>query len=249
MTEPGIALHHRAEAGAVVVSPVGQLGLATYAPLRDYLLKCAVEQPTAIVVDLTGLRVPAASSLVLFSSVAAQLSPWPEVPIRLVASAAAVPGGAPLRRFVAVDATIAEALSAVGAPPVRRVARLGLPNDFDALRACRAFIARACREWGVAALAPDAVLVGNELVENTLRHTLSAPHVRVELRRDLLTVAVEDSSPRRPRFHEPDGCGRPRRGLLIVAGVSASWGCAPTLRGGKVVWAVLRAQPKSESPQ
>ena len=35
------------------------------------------------------------------------------------------------------------------------------------------------------------------------------------------------------------------RGLLLVAAVSESWGVLPTSDGGKVVWAVLAANPRS----
>ena len=55
--------------GATIVRPHGELTLSTYARMRDALLKCALELPRAVVVDLDELRVPADTTLVVFSSV------------------------------------------------------------------------------------------------------------------------------------------------------------------------------------
>src|SRR5579884_2658930 len=55
--------------GTLVVRPVGELTPKTYEQLRDYLLKCAAEEPGAIVVDLACMRTTIASLLTVFPTV------------------------------------------------------------------------------------------------------------------------------------------------------------------------------------
>lgn len=43
--------------GATVVRPVGVLNIHTYPVLRDCLLKCAADQPRAVIVDLGRLEI------------------------------------------------------------------------------------------------------------------------------------------------------------------------------------------------
>src|SRR4029079_14848522 len=82
LLEIGRILHQ----GATIVRPQGELNLAPYPCLRDALLKSALEQPRAVVVDVEELRVPGDATLVVFSSVWMQVSACPAVPIMLVAS-------------------------------------------------------------------------------------------------------------------------------------------------------------------
>ncbi|OLF10349.1 ATP-binding protein [Actinophytocola xanthii] len=138
-----------------------------------------------------------------------------------------------------VHPSVSAAAAAVGRPPPRRVARLTLPNDLVSARLARAFILRTCAEWDEVGKALDAVTVVNELVENTLLHTYSAPSVRLELRHGLLTVAVYDDDPAPPLMVPPTPGTTGRRGLVLIDRLAAVWGCSPTRSGGKAVWAVL----------
>jgi hypothetical protein len=85
-----------------------------------------------------------------------------------------------------------------------------------------------------------------ELVTNALQHAHTEIGLSVQLGRYYLIVAVRDGSRVLPhlRIPEPDTGGR---GLLIVDGLSASWGSAPTA-AGKIVWATLRRPPSSMNP-
>lgn len=226
-----------------MVEPAGALAVGTYAQMRDYLLKCAIDEPQMIIVDLAGVTVVTSASLAVFSAVAAQVAEWPGTTVRLVsAPGAAVPVDGPIRRFVPVHDTVADALAAGDRAPARRVIRIALPNDFSALSAARVFVDRACVDWGVPNQLVDAKLIASELVENTLRHTMSAPTLRVELRRGVLTVAVYDTSPVRAELVVKSRPAEQQLGMVLVARLSAAWGCTPTRQGGKVVWATLRAR-------
>jgi hypothetical protein len=79
----------------------------------------------------------------------------------------------------------------------------------------------------------------NVLVENTLLHTYHPPSVRVELRREMLTIAVYDDDPATAGPLEFGHDGPRVHGLSLVQEIARAWGCAPRSSGGKVVWAVL----------
>lgn len=232
---------HRAD--AVVVTPRGVLGLATYGQLRDQLLKSALEMPRAVVVDVGALFVPTDATLAVFSSVWMQVSEWPGVPIVLVAARQLDRRRlerSAITRFVPVHASVDEALAAVGEPPARRRSLLELPYDPTSPALARRFVEMTCTRWGCTDLLIDAELIANELVENAVRHARTESRVRLELRKGMLTVAVYDDNPVPVQPVEPDLTEAVHLGLLLVAQLASTWNCAPTFTGGKVVWAVLR---------
>jgi anti-anti-sigma factor len=182
-----------------VVAPVGVLDLSTYARLRDILLKCAMEVPRAVVVDLVALRAVPGPTLALFAAVAMRVADWPDVPIVLVA---ADPEYRARLRRQGVDRYLtihADLDSALGAPrevrPRRRAAfDLGTPEE-AALRA-RRVVREVCPQWGCSPrLIEDALVVANALVDNAVRHARGNPAMRLELRHGRLTVAVYDDGP------------------------------------------------------
>jgi anti-anti-sigma regulatory factor len=225
-----------------VIEPHGVLDAASYGDLRNTMVKAAIDEPRAVIVDLDGLAVPDRWALALFSSVADQLAQWPGVPLLL---AATEPGQRDLlaryrlARYVAVYPSVLAAVDAIDDPPPRRIARRQLPNALASASLARRFVLDVCSAWPVAARTEDAMMIANELVENTLLHTYCAPSLRLELRRGMLTIAVYDDDPAPARLVEPEVPGR-HRGLLLVSRLARVWGCSPTLAGGKVVWAVLR---------
>ncbi|GAA2417631.1 hypothetical protein GCM10010191_30350 [Actinomadura vinacea] len=131
-----------------------------------------------------------------------------------------------------------------GAP---RTARRVLPAENTAPKEARSFTLATLREWGLDALADDALVAVSELVTNALQHGLrglprplpSGPIQLVLLghpRR--LVVAVTDPGTRPPELiaAEPGRFGEGGRGLLVVGAVSGAWGWAPLTTGGKAVW-------------
>jgi anti-sigma regulatory factor (Ser/Thr protein kinase)/anti-anti-sigma regulatory factor len=230
--------------GAMVVVPVGPLDVRTYGRMRDALVKAAADAPRAVIVELDQLEVRATAALAVFPAAAAELATWPRVPLLLVASGGVnrqVLADYRMSRYIAVHRGIDEALAAAGDPPPRRVARADLPNGSTSFHLARTFVREHCQRWEIAEERTiDAVCIANELVENTIKHTYGPPTIRVELRRDVLTVAVYDDDPASPQPATASGKeGRAVGGLALIARMSRTWGCSPTQSGGKVVWVVL----------
>jgi anti-sigma regulatory factor (Ser/Thr protein kinase) len=101
------------------------------------------------------------------------------------------------------------------------------------------------REWGVPAdKAQSAELVVSELVTNALEHGLAGipATVRIWLSSDGARVAIRvwDASPLPPVRKDAGVEAASGRGLMIVAALTAGWGCSAA-DAGKVVWAVIDA--------
>ncbi|MEV4313875.1 hypothetical protein [Actinocrispum sp. NPDC049592] len=230
------------QGGCCVARPEGVLDSRTYRELRDALIKLAVEQPDALVVDLHDLRISSQSALTVFSSVWMRVSEWPGVPILLVTEDEHVRSQlrGTISRYVPDYPTVAAALAKSGLPPARRRAVLELAADPDSSHMARLFVWETCERWELYDLTTDALAVVNELVDNVNAHTHSGGcQVRLELRRRMLTIAVCDESPAPAVLRERIGFEPWGNGLRIVAGLSRHWGCTPHLNDGKVVWAVL----------
>lgn len=232
-----LALHRADVAGVAVLRPTGTLDLTTYRDLRDGLLECAADEPTALVVRLDdGFECATPAFMSVFTKVCQRVSGWPGVPVLLVAETpdhrrsrvAAVP------RFT----TLTAALAAAERPPDRR-AEARLPDSLASGRLARRFVRDACERWVVAHLVPSATTVATELVENAVRHARSAPVLRLRLHDRVLTVAVCDDHPDPPATPAVEPTRPGGRGIMIVSSLSRTWGCYPRPRGGKVVWAVL----------
>ncbi|WP_326950440.1 ATP-binding protein [Amycolatopsis sp. NBC_01307] len=228
-------------AGSTVVTVTGVLSLDTYPDLRDGLLKIATDAPDSVVADIQGLRVDDDSLASVFSVVAMRIGDWPGVPFALVSTRPehlALLANRSIDRFVAVHADVGTAERERDNPPRRRAVQLLAPMT-GASALARQFVARVCAEWGVPEHEEDAQLIATEFVENTIRHTIYAPRLRLELRRGIFTVAVGDDDPCPAVRHERLGPGEAGLGLQLVAQVARVWGCSRSWSGGKVVWAVL----------
>jgi hypothetical protein len=230
--------HHH---GAAVVVPEGVLDAVSYGRLRTALMKAAADDPRAVIVDVDALKVDRSAVLALFPAVGNEISTWPGLPLLLVASEEAslrMLAEFRMARFLPVHPDVDAAVAAIGRPPPRQVARIALPNGAVSLRLARAFVRRCCYRWRIYDdRTIDAIWVANELVENTVKHTFGPANLRVELRRNMLTIAVYDDDPTPPWLIEQEG--EIVHGLGVVARLSRSWNTSPTPTGGKVVWAVL----------
>lgn len=238
-------LHVRAEERdqCTLVQPDGVLGYATYAELRDFMLKCAVEAPRALIVDLSNVTVAETSALSVFTTVWLRISEWPAIPLLVASGAANVEllRHTAIRRYVGVYDHVDQALANVERPAPRKRAACELPQDPRSPRQARVFVRETCAEWDLPALLTnDAVQVASELVQNTVQHTCSAVRLRLELRRGRLTVAVGDDSSTPVVLGDPGCPANFGRGLHMVAQLSRTWGCVTDQTGGrKTVWAVL----------
>lgn len=232
-------------AEATVLTPDGVLDTTTYLPLRDSIIKAALDEPRAVVVDIARLRVPASSALAVFTSARWHVQRWPEVPIALVCGhaqgrAAVEQNG--VARYVPVYSSVEDALNALAGPsrPYRRRARTELPAETLSLRRSRELVALWLTAWSQQELVPVAKVVVTVLVENVLAHTDSPVDLRVETDGASVTVAVADASHIPPNPRESALDPGPT-GLQVVAALSRMWGTAPT-PSGKTVWAVIGSE-------
>jgi len=102
------------------------------------------------------------------------------------------------------------------------------------------------QEWGLpAGNAQSAELVVSELVTNALEHGIAGipATVRIWLSSDGRRVAIHvwDASPLPPVRKDAGPEAASGRGLMIVAALTADWGCSAA-DTGKVVWAVIDAE-------
>jgi anti-sigma regulatory factor (Ser/Thr protein kinase) len=101
-----------------------------------------------------------------------------------------------------------------------------------------------CQYWQLAlpdnTLMDRAVLLASELVTNAVIHARTELRLRVELRGELLHLAVRDGNPwqlRPATIPDPEAEGG--RGLWLVDQLARAWGVNRHPDGGKVVWCTL----------
>jgi STAS domain-containing protein len=221
----------------------GLLDSSTYLKLRDAVIKAALDEPRAVLVDVDALGVPASSAWSVFTSARWHVSTWPDVPIILVCGDAVrrrTIAHTAVTRYVPVYATIEAALAAVSdGRRARRRARIDLPASLASLRRAREFVAEWLGDWSQDELIPVATVVVNVFVENVLQHTASGPVLILESDGAGVYVSVHDEgSTPAVRHEDPYRGGEQVSGLAIVASVCRAWGCAPT-PSGKTVWALI----------
>jgi anti-anti-sigma regulatory factor len=221
----------------------GVLDGLSYRTLRDRVVKAALDEPRVVIVDVNELRVPDASAWSVFTSARWHVSTWPDVPIVLVCASDEV--RATLRRrgitrYVPVFATVPQAMQSENAGRrQRRRARAELPAHVSSIVDAQQLVGGWLSGWACSAMIPVAAVIATALVENVLRHTDSAPTLRVEYDGELVTVAVEDASPMLAQRKEDAALGTSRiSGLAMVASLTRVWGNLPT-PAGKTVWAVV----------
>ncbi len=110
------------------------------------------------------------------------------------------------------------------------------------------------REWGLSNLADTIELIVSELVTNAVkasmdqderpRYTadtgLACIHLRLSTDRQTALIEVWDENFGLPAPTEASPDDESGRGLLLVDGLAASWGCnQPPSGRGKVVWALV----------
>lgn len=222
----------------------GVLDSSTYLELRNSVIKAALDQPRAVLVDVSALEVPAPSAWSVFTSARWHVSTWPDVSILLVCGhergrTAITRNG--VARYVPVYPTVETALRGITdrSRQARRRLRAKLPASPRSLRQARDLVAEALAAWSQTELIPVATVIVNVFVENVLEHTAGAPELRLETNGTTVTVAVDDGSSTPAVRREDRFGGRARvSGLAIVAAVCRTWGNTPTL-SGKTVWAVV----------
>lgn len=220
----------------------GELGLADGTPVRESLLKCLAEQPDALLVDLSGLRVVQPLALALFSVVLRQAASWPGTPILLCAPTAETRALLSSRAepqlpiFASRDAALAHLHDT--RPRMPYVSEDLLPVGGSS-RHARDIATAACAQWDLPGLIAPASLIVTELVANVVDHAHTMMTLRLSLRPHHLNLAVRDGSHDPPVATPPDHPeAKQGRGLLLVNELAYRWGHLPS-HHGKVVWASL----------
>ena len=221
----------------------GVLDSETYRTLRDEIIQAALDEPAAVIVEVSELCIPFTSALAVFTSARWLIGHWPDVPIMLVCGQQA--GRSALTRngvvrYIPVHPSTKTAVAALSSYPQRhrRRARAALPATPDSLRHSRELV----EEWLTAWAKPDLVAVAKVIVttfvENVLQHTDAAPNLRLECSGDTVTVAVEDDSRAPPTLSEMRMATGTPTGLRILGALCRVWGNAPT-PSDKNFWAVI----------
>lgn len=227
----------------VLLTASGMLDSSTYHDMRDRIVKAALDEPRAVLIDVAHLDVPAESAWAVFTSARWLVNRWPEVPIALVCATAT--GRSAIRRngitrYVPVYPTLRDAIDAlahVSPPRHRRRARTGLAAGTPSLAQSRDMVAWWLTQWSHEDLIPVVKVIVTTLVENVLMHTDSAPDLRLESNGATVTVAVSDTSHRPAAVREDVGTQRPC-GLQVLSALCRMWGNAPTA-SGKTIWVVV----------
>lgn len=238
-----LAVVTRTDQSVVLLTVEGVLDTSNSAALRDIIMKATRDEPSAIVVDVTALQVPAKPAWSTFIGARWQVRGQPDVPIVLVCGDRAARDAithSEVARFMPVYSTEKGAIKALGRLARRTVRRADaeLPANLTSLRESRRLVREWFTTWSQSALIPVALVVVNVFVENVLEHTGSVPMMRLETDGATATIAVSDGSTTPAvRLPSPDK-GIDVSGLAIVDALSRAWGSAPTSTG-KTVWAVI----------
>jgi PAS domain S-box-containing protein len=119
-----------------------------------------------------------------------------------------------------------------------------LPATPAAVRDGRSFVATVLTRWQCDESTDDARLLVSEVLTNAIRHAHGPVGLRLRLSDpDLLTVEVNDRSPRLPGRRQAATEDESGRGLLLVEALADSWGTRPA-DDGKTVWFTLRVPPR-----
>lgn len=244
---PAVLIATDRHGGASILRADGVLDSSTYRGLRDSVIKAALDEPKAVIVDVNRLAVPSQSAWAVFTSARWHVNIWPDVPILLVSAdirdrrAIARCGVA---RYVPVHPTCAAALVAADdfTWHSRRRGRAELPGSRVSIGLARAMIEQWLTAWSCERLIPVASTVATVFIENVLEHTDSAPVLILENCEDTVTVAVEDCSHLPAARHEDTGHGADVvSGVAIVSVLCRRWGSTPT-SSGKTVWALVGSE-------
>ncbi|MEC4765001.1 STAS domain-containing protein [Mycobacterium sherrisii] len=238
-----LAVATRTDESVAVLTVGGLLDASNCGALRDSISKATLQKPSAVIVNINGLKVPAEAAWSAFISAHLQLSTDALVPIVLVSTDRTTRDAvtrSEVTRFMPVYSTekgAMKALSRLSRQTIRR-ADAALPANLTSLRESRRLVREWLTEWKQPGLIPVALVVVNVFVENVLEHTGSIPKMRIETDGVTATIAVSDESTSAAvRLPSPDK-GIDVSGLAIVDALSRAWGSTAT-SSGKSVWAVI----------
>jgi hypothetical protein len=211
----------------------------------DRAIQLAVaEGPRGVVCDLSGVLQGAEPGAVeVLATAGRHVRDWSGIPVAVACPDPRVRQTLGAHRMggrLIVTASVSSAVSMVLLTPNLVVAKLRLAPHPSAPRACRDFVTRTLRDWGLDRLAMAANLVVSELVTSSTMHATTDIEVSISWNLRALRLTVRDNSPEVPRRgHTVWDLNRSR--LHAVADLCRGFGFLPTADEGKVAWAVLNA--------
>jgi hypothetical protein len=220
----------------------GVLDDSTYIPLRDTIVKAALDEPRAVIIDVTGLNIRDDPAWSVFTSARFQISEWPDIPIGLVC--AHDQGLNALRRngvtrYVPVYSTLQSAVAELAADELRRYRRrasAALPAVNTSIRRSRELTTQWLTAWSRTDFIHAVSAVATELVELALVDADNALSLRVESDGSTVAVAVQHADMARTRLRE--SVDDAVSALDLVAANCRVWG-SYTNAAGNTVWAVV----------
>jgi hypothetical protein len=216
----------------------------TYLPLREAIVEAALDEPNAVVVDITGLVVRDDAAWAVFTNARLQVSEWPDTPIGLVC--AHDRGQNALRRngvtrHVPAYRTLEAAVIDLAADAERRYrlrVRAVLPAMKSSTAQCRQFTAQWLAEWARTDFSHAVSIVATELVERALADTDGPLVLRLETDGSTVAVAVQHSGSAKAKTVRRKPHGGKIKGMDLVAANCRVWG-SHTSATGTTVWVVL----------
>jgi hypothetical protein len=230
------------EADARLLTLGGVLDGVTYIPLRDAIVKAALDEPLAVIIDVTALTVREEPVWSVFTSARWQIAEWPDVPIGLVC--AHDHGQTALRRngitryvpaYRALRSAITELLDD-GVRRDRRRARASLPPVSGSIHRSRELAAQWLTAWSRSDFVHAVSIVATELVETALVDTDRPFSLRVETEGSTVAVAVQHVSTAKALRQE--FAGETVSGLDLVDANCRTWG-RYTTGVGNTAWALV----------
>jgi ABC-type transporter Mla MlaB component len=235
-------VRHMVDTGAIypVVQLTGMLDAKSAPTIRSALLDVLAQQPEAVVIDVSDLRLADPSAAAVLRDVVRETADWPAAHLALCNRDGASrwhSTGLP------VWTSRADAFAELGEPDARQQLSLELEPVVGAARRSRELVTEACARWERPGLAGPACIVVTEMVNNVVAHAHTPMIVLLALHGDTMTAAVRDRSANVPRLTEPvSPTAYGGRGLLLIDSMAERWGSL-RLDDGKVVWAVLADEP------
>jgi hypothetical protein len=213
----------------------GVLDGITYRPLRDSIVKAALDEPRGVIADVTKLTVREDPAWAVFTSARWQVADWPDIPIGLVCAHDQGRNSlhrTGITRYVPVYPTLPSALAELSADGVRRYRRrrrASLPAERTSIRLCRALVEQWLTAWSRTDFIHAASTVVTELVENALDHTDSDFSLRMETDGSIVSIAVQHVGVTNPTRRKSSNDNV--TGLALVAASCRSWGSYATANG------------------
>jgi anti-sigma regulatory factor (Ser/Thr protein kinase) len=129
-------------------------------------------------------------------------------------------------------------------PAQQQARRVRLAAGPAAAAQARNQLRAAIRAWDACVDSDVAILLTSELVTNAIRHgTGQTVTLAIACSPGELRVDVHDASDTLPLLAEAQSDAETGRGLMLVASLSAEWGCYPT-PAGKAVYFTLACESR-----